>query len=102
MDRFTSMLSKDMDVYDANGDKVGKIGSIYQPAAVSSAASRVGEATGRTYFKVDTGFLGLGKDLYILADAISDVTGDRVILNTDKDHLDAMGWDHRPDFLRDD
>ena len=100
MDRFSSMLRKDMDVYDAKGDKVGKVGEIYQPTAVSSTTSSVGQATGRTYFKVDTGFLKLGEDLYIPADEITDVTGDRVILNTDKDHLDAMGWDHRPDFLR--
>ena len=102
MDRFSGMLSKDMGVYDANGDKVGKVGEIYQPATISSSASRVGEATGRTYFKVDTGFLRLGKDLFIPADAIGDMTGDRVILNTGKDHFDAMGWEHRPDFLRDD
>ena len=100
-ERFFSSIREHMDVYDANGDKVGTVGKIYRPAAVGSTASTYAEPTGRPYLKVDTGFLGLGKDLYIPADAISDVSGDRVMLSTDKDHLDAMGWDHRPDFLRD-
>jgi hypothetical protein len=48
---------------------------------------------------VDTGFLGLGKDLYIPASAISDVTADRIYLNVDKDRLDDLGWDRRPEWL---
>ena len=99
-ERFSSMLREGMDIYDTNGDKVGKLGKLYQPTRVSSTASSIGEATGRAYMKVDTGFLGLGKDLYIPADTISDVTGDRVTLNTAKDHFEAMGWDRQPDFLR--
>jgi hypothetical protein len=51
--------------------------------------------------KIDTGLLGLGKHLYIPADAIGDVTDDRVFLTTDKAHFEAMGWDHQPDFLHD-
>jgi hypothetical protein len=90
-----------MDVYDVNGDKIGKVGKIYQPAAVSSTASTHAEPAGRSYLKVDTGFLGLGKDLSIPADAVRDVNDDRVTLTMDKDRLDAMGWDHRPDWLRD-
>jgi hypothetical protein len=95
------MLREGMDVIDANGDKVGKIGTIYQPTAVSSTASTVAEPTGRTYMKIDTGLLGLGKHLYIPADAVGDVTDDRVFLTTDKAHVEAMGWDHQPDFLHD-
>lgn len=100
-ERFSTALQKGMDVYDVNGDKIGKVGKIYQPAAVSSTASTHAEPASRSYLKVDTGFLGLGKDLYIPADAVRDVNGDRVTLTTDKDRLDAMGWDHRPDWLRD-
>jgi hypothetical protein len=101
LERFSAMLREDMDVIDANGDKVGKIGKIYQPTVVSSTASTVAEPTGRAYMQVDTGLLGLGKHLYIPADAIGDVTADRVFLTTDKAHFDAMGWDHKPDFIRD-
>jgi hypothetical protein len=101
LERFSAMLREDMDVIDANGDKVGTIGRIYQPAAVPSTTSTVANPASQAYMKVDTGFLGLGKDLYIPADVISDVTADRVFLNMDKDHFDAMGWDHKPDFIRD-
>jgi hypothetical protein len=101
LERFSAMLREHMDVHDANGDKVGTIGKLYQPTEISSTASTVAEPTGRTYMQVDTGFLSLGKHLYIPADAIGDVTGDRVILTTDTDHFDAMGWDQKPDFLAD-
>jgi hypothetical protein len=101
LERFSTMLRDDMDVYDANGDTIGRISKIYQPVAVTSATSTGSEPTGRTYMRVDTGFMGLGKHLYIPADAIGAATGDRVILTMDKDHFDAMGWDYKPDFLRD-
>ena len=94
-------ITKGMDVYDHDGDKVGTIGEIYQPAAVGSTASTTARPAGEFYLKVDTGFLGLGKDLFIPSSAISAVTGDRVTLTVDKDLLDDMGWDHRPDWLRD-
>ena len=100
LERFSAMLHENMEVIDANGDKVGKIGKLYQPTATSSTASTIAEPTGRAYMQVDTGLLGLGKHFYIPADAIGDVTGDRVFLTTDKDHFDAMGWDQQPDFLR--
>ena len=51
--------------------------------------------------KVDTGFLGLGKNLYIPTSAIRDVTTDRVILTEDKDRVDTMGWDQKPPWIDD-
>lgn len=100
-ERFWTMLRDDMEVCDANGDRVGKISKIYQPVAVTSAASASSEPGGTAYMKVDPGFFSFQGDLYIPTDAISDVSGDQVILSTDKDHLDAMGWNHKPDFLQD-
>ena len=35
------------------------------------------------------------------ASAIADVSGERVTLSVDKDRVDDKGWDHRPDWLRD-
>ena len=92
-------LRDDMDVYDINGEKVGKFKNLYQPAVVSSTPSTLAEPTGQPYLHVDTGFLH--KDLYIPADAVSDVLSDRVILNMNKDSVDGMGWNHQPDWLRD-
>lgn len=101
-DSFFAAINEGMEVCDLDGDKVGKVGKIYQPAAVSSTATTMAEPTGEPYLKVDTGFLGLGKDLYIPGSAISDVTDERVMLNVDKDRVDAMGWERRPDWLPED
>ena len=92
-------LRDEMDVVDINGEKVGKFKKLYQPAVVSSSPNTLAEPTGQPYLQVDTGFLH--KDLYIPADAVSDVISDRAILKMNKDSIDAMGWDHEPDFLRD-
>jgi hypothetical protein len=69
-------VSKGWDVYDANNEKIGEIK----------------EVSGN-HFKIDTGFLGLGKDYYIPFSAISDVSGEKVFISGTKDRLDSMGWD---------
>jgi hypothetical protein len=108
-ERYFASLAEGMDVYDVKGDKIGTVGRLYRPA--SSIAS-TGTAPGtyaepsasdaEGYFKVDTGFLKLGKDLFIPASAITDVTGNRVTLNADKDRLDDRGWDRRPSWVPED
>jgi hypothetical protein len=97
-------LAEGMDVYDIDGDKVGTVGQLYRPggavASTGTAPETFKAATGaEPYFKVDTGFLGLGKDLFIPASAITDVTGNRVTLNVDKDKVDDMGWKERPTWI---
>ena len=108
-ERYFTSLAEGMDVYDSKGDKVGTIGRIYHPAGVAAstgtapgtyAAPSASSAEG--YFKVDTGFLGLGKDLFIPASAITDVTGKQVTLNVDKGRLDDRGWDRRPSWVPED
>jgi len=101
-EQFFTRISEGMDVYDIGGDKVGTVGTIYQAARVSSTAATAAKPIGTPYLKVDTGFLGLGKDLFIPASAVADVTVDQVMLNVGKDRLDEMGWDRRPDWLRED
>jgi hypothetical protein len=86
-----------MDVCDLNGDKIGSVGEVFSRASVGTGAvTGSGTSASGNYIKVDTGFLGLGKDLYIPAEYISDIVGDRVLLNTTKDAVDSMGWDHKP------
>jgi hypothetical protein len=106
MNRYFTELQEGMDVYDVKGDKIGTIGRIYRPAAtVASTGTAPGTyaepstSGAEGYFKVDTGFLGLGKDLFIPASAITDVSGKRVTLNADKDRLDERGWDRRPSWV---
>ena len=107
-ERFSTALTEGMDVYDVNGDKVGAVGKIYRPAgATAPSTSAPGSyaeprSGAEQYLKVDTGFLGLGKDLFIPTSAVSDVAGDRITLSVDKDRLDDMGWDRRPEWVPED
>jgi hypothetical protein len=100
-DRFFGNIREGMDVVDFDGDKVGTVDKIFQPAAVSSTASRTGEASGEPILKVTSGLLGLGTEYYIPASAVRDATAERVVLSADKDQLDNMGWDTRPPWLDD-
>ena len=72
-------IHEGMDVLDRDGDKIGK----------------AGETLGQ-FFNVDAGFLGT-KEYYVPFSAITEVRDDAVFLNVDKDELDSMGWDRRPD-----
>lgn len=98
-DAFFERIREGMDVVDVNGEKVGTVGKIYLPARVSSTTTDYAEPAGQFCMKVDTGFLGLGKDLYVPASAIRDVMADRVELNVAKDVLDSMDWDKKPSWI---
>jgi hypothetical protein len=94
-------MHEGMEVVDLDGDKIGKVDKIFQPAAVSSTASSTAERAGEPILKVSSGLLGLGKDYYIPAGAVRDVTTDRVVLDVDKDAIDTLGWDMRPPWISD-
>lgn len=72
-------VRKDMDVVDLDGDKIGSVDEVQS-----------------SYAKINTGFLGLGKDYYVPFTAMQDVRQDTVVLSCDKDRLDSMGWDSPP------
>jgi hypothetical protein len=99
--RFFGNIREGMDVMDVDGDKVGTVDKIFQPAAVSSTASTTGTMAGEPILKVETGFLGLGTDYYVPASAVRDVTTERVVLNVNKDEFDNTGWDTRPSWIND-
>jgi len=77
--RMYERIHEGMDVCDVDGDKIGKAGET------------IGE-----FFNVDAGLLGT-KEYYVPFDAITEVVDNAVYLNVDKDDLDSMGWDQRPD-----
>jgi hypothetical protein len=100
-DRFFATITEGMTVEDADGDKVGTVGAIYQPAQVVSTATTAASAATEPVMKINRGLLGLGKHLYIPATAIRDVTTDRIILVSDKTRIDDMGWDQKPAWIDD-
>jgi uncharacterized protein (TIGR02271 family) len=75
-------IHEGMDVLDRNGEKIGK----------------AGETLGQ-FFNVDAGFLGT-KEYYVPFDAVTEVQDDAVYVNVEKDEIDRLGWDRRPEERR--
>jgi hypothetical protein len=100
-DRFFANIREGMDIVDVDGDKVGTVDTILQPAAVSSTTSSTAEPAGEPVLKVKSGLLGLGTAHYIPAGAVRDATAERVVLSVDKDELNGLGWDTRPPWIDD-
>ena len=95
-------LHEGMTVEDADGDKVGTVKGIVQPAAVvMRTADTTVQSGGEVYLKVHVGLPLLGKTYYIPSSAIRDVTPDRVILVIDESKLGDQGWDQRPAGIED-
>jgi hypothetical protein len=95
---FASRVAPGMDVCDANGDKIGTVARMHQPAMVGGGSGGAGEGS---IIEVKTGILGLGKHLYIPASAIQDLTEGCLFISASKDALDGLGWHNRPAGLDD-
>src|SRR4051794_23428169 len=75
--QWAGQIREGMDLYDVDGDKIGSVGEV---------------ASGR-YLRASTGFLGLGRELYIPFSAITDVRSNGIYLSVDKDDFGRQGWD---------
>ena len=74
-----AQVHEGMDVLDRNGDKIGK----------------AGETNGQ-FFNVDAGILGT-TEYWVPLEAVTEVQQNAVLLNVNKQEVDSMGWDRRPD-----
>jgi uncharacterized protein (TIGR02271 family) len=92
---YVDRLTDGMDVYDANGDKVGTVDEVYDTTGGS------GSASGGGYLRVPTGFLGLGREHHIPFSAIKSVEGDRIDLRVDRNELDNLGYNEAPQDVDD-
>lgn len=101
--RYIGRLMPDMDVCDMNGDKIGTVAHVYRHQfAPAGAMERQGSSDQQEIIEVKTGFMGLGKRLYIPASAIHDNTQDCLFLSEPRDVLDQVGWhnwDVKPPYL---
>lgn len=109
---FPNNIREGMNVCDRDGDKIGTVGHIYWGPTGTGTFGTTSTGMGGTYsvpgggpgtsghLKIDTGFLGLGKDLYVPFSSISGVREDCVFLTVGKDQIDTMGWDVKPDYIR--
>src|SRR5438876_649430 len=83
-------VAPDMDVVDAEGERIGAVTRVYKHALAGGG----GEASTAfdDFFEVKTGFLGLGSHYYVPLSAITDVSESAVYIDKPKDALDGLGW----------
>ena len=98
-DHVVNQIREGMHVEDADGDKIGTVSAIYQPVRVTSTGFTSAEPAGDACLEVHAGLPLLGKNLYVPASAIRDVTTDRIILRIDETDVDKQGWDERPAWI---
>jgi len=83
-----------MEVYDTFDHKLGTIAHVHE-GPVSSG----GIPGGDDVLEVKTGFLGLGKHLFIPRGAVRDVTEGGVFVGASREEIDRHGWSQRPAAL---
>ena len=72
-------IKKGYEVYGSDNEKIGSI-----------------DYCEEGFCKVDTGPLGMGKDIFIPSNSVADVTGNTVYLNMAASEIKHMGWDVPP------
>jgi uncharacterized protein DUF2171 len=98
-ERYLGRLESGLDVCDVRGDKIGTVARVYRkdPALISSGTSAAPPRD--EVLEVKTGFLGLGKHLFIPLSAIQEVNSGCVFLGRTKDEAEEAGWTARPSYL---
>src|SRR6516225_8320641 len=99
-EQYIGRIAPDMDVCDISGDKIGTVAHVYRyDLAVVGGAHGDSRPPHDEVVEVKTGFLGLGKHLYIPMSAFQEVIGDAAFLSPACEDAEQMGWDHRPSYL---
>lgn len=77
---------KGLGVYGSNGEKIGTVDEILTDTT-----------SGRRYFLVKSGPLGLGTESFYIPESVVELVGsDRVVLNMTKTDVEAQGWMNPP------
>jgi hypothetical protein len=90
-----------MDVCDKHGDKIGTIAHVYRydPILVGMAGDS-GRLRYDEVIEVKTGFLGLGKHLFIPVGSVQEVTQDCAFLTRSEDEArNNDEWQYKPSYL---
>jgi len=99
-------LHPGLPVCDVRGEEIGTLAHVHghEPPRESAEAEDptvTFAPVGEKVLEVKTGFLGLGKHLYVPAHAIEMVTDDEVIVGRPREELQAEEWRTRPpDLIR--
>lgn len=103
--RNVASIEPGTEVCDGNGDKLGTVAHVHQMALATSGGG--GAEEHESFLEVKTGFLGLGKHLFIPASAIQEVLQGQgkwgkygtVFLTATREQIIREGWDKRPTQL---
>lgn len=83
-----------MDVCDVTGEKIGSISHIYR--FDDATTDQAGMQTGEELIEVKTGFLGLGKHLYIPMSVVQEVLTDSIFLSKSRESFAELGYEEKP------
>jgi hypothetical protein len=86
-----------MDVCDVTGEKIGSISHIYR--FDEATEDQTGARAGEELIEVKTGFLGLGKHLYIPMDAVQEVLTDSIFLSKSRESFAELGYEEKPAYV---
>ena len=87
-------IAPGMEVYDTFDHKLGTVAHLHEGPLGPGGAPGANDVV-----EVKTGFLGLGKHLFIPRSGIRDVTEGGVFVAASRDELHQHGWDQRPASL---
>jgi hypothetical protein len=97
-ERYLGRIEPDMDVCDISGDKVGTVAQVHRFETATVGTSEA-HTPRDELIEVKTGFLGIGKHLYIPISAVEDVTQGCVFLSKQKSDFESMGWHNKPEYM---
>ena len=99
-EQYIGRIAPDMDVCDISGDKIGTVAHVYRyDLAVVGGAHSDNRPPHDEVVEVKTGFLGLGKHLYIPMSAFQEVIRDCVFVSRSRADIEQMGWEEKPSYL---
>ena len=100
-DRFLGQIVKGVVVLDRGGSKVGTVERAYRYSPVAmSAGGGAEQLPPDEIVEVKTGFLGLGKRMFVPIGAIEEVSGGNLFLSKSSNEIDnADDWHERLSYL---
>jgi hypothetical protein len=88
-----------MDVCDINGDKLGTIAQIFRHEFANVAVGGGPDTAQGDFIEVKTGFMGLGKHLFIPLTAVRDATEGCLFLDLTSEQVKEQDWDAKPAWI---
>ena len=85
-----------MDVCDVTGNKIGSIAHVHR---VGESADPAAASAHDEILEVKTGFLGLGKHLYVPVSDVQEVLRESIFLSRPKEDFESLGYQEKPTQL---